>query len=197
MNTRLWYGYESFKVKDENGNMIKTSPKECLRIDNEMRSKFEADVEKLAQGEYDNWATEIKGVVALCILGDQIPRNIYRKTAKAFMLEYKILPIALNAIESKSFQSLHPGVQSFVYLPLMHSENMNHQEKQVAFYTQMANDLSEGWAKDLYQVMAGGAKSHMKIVQKFGRYPHRNEVLGRESTPEEVDYLNGGNRFGQ
>ena len=92
-------------------------------IDEEIKTKFQSDVEAFARGEYDHWATTPKGVTSICILGDQFTRNVYRGSGQAFSLDKKVLSIVLKALEAEMDKDLHYIVRSNWYLPLMHSEN--------------------------------------------------------------------------
>mmetsp|Transcript_27616 Transcript_27616/g.27842 ORF Transcript_27616/g.27842 Transcript_27616/m.27842 type:complete len:211 (+) Transcript_27616:27-659(+) len=135
--------------------------------------------------------------LALTILLDQFPRNIYRGQSKAFDYVDTALQIALTSIEKGYDQLVHPVARSFFYLPLMHSEDMSMQTMCVEKYQTMANEVPEDM-KPMGQYQLKFAIEHFDIVKRFGRFPHRNKLLGRESTQEEIEFLaEGASDFGQ
>jgi uncharacterized protein (DUF924 family) len=156
--------------------------------DQKMKSIFGYDVEKGSHGHYDNWSDTPEGRLGLIILLDQFSRNIYRNTPESFANDPKALMLSLEAIDEKIEKSLIPIYQVFYYMPLMHSEEISIQRKCVEMFKQLQSEVDDSLKKTI-----GGnidyAIQHMKIVERFHRFPHRNAILGRASTEEEVEFL--------
>jgi len=135
--------------------------------------------------------------LALTILLDQFPRNIYRGDAKAFTFSKSALETSLFSIDKGYDQEIGFVARPFFYLPLMHSEDMSMQTMCVEKYQTMANEVPEDM-KPMGQYQLKFAIEHFDIVKRFGRFPHRNKLLGRESTQEEIEFLaEGASDFGQ
>jgi len=135
--------------------------------------------ERAARGEYDAWREAPEGCLALVILLDQIPRNIYRGTPRAYATDAKALETARYGVEKGYDQGMNDDQRAFLYLPFEHAEDMEAQRMAVRLYagrTQNPEHLDY-------------ACRHLVIIGRFGRFPHRNVILGRESTPEEVAFL--------
>ncbi|MEL6605920.1 MAG: DUF924 family protein [Cyanobacteria bacterium J06614_10] len=163
-------------------------------FDNQLRQQFLDDVERAAAGEYDDWTRLPESAVALLLLLDQFPRNVYRGQPKSFATDGKALVVAQHLVESGIHQTLIPAQRFFVYLPFEHSEAIAHQNRCVALMTALNEDFP-----NLDEGLKGGldyAIRHRDIIEQFGRFPHRNEILGRQSTPEEIRFLQQpGSRF--
>jgi len=153
-------------------------------FDNQLRDRFETVWQHAAAGKLDNWVETPEGALALVIILDQFPLNIYRGDAMCFATEAKSREIAALAIESNLDADLTDDQKAFLYMPLMHSESMTDQDKAVALYE--AADLA-GNLKF--------AQHHRDIVRRFGRFPHRNKILGRQSTEAELVYLDSDEAF--
>ena len=169
-------------------------------IDAEIASKFGEDLQKLNSGEYDEWKADKEARLAAVILADQFTRNIFRRQAEAFSYDHLSLSIvqALSDEEILSYQALE---QAFLILPFEHSENIEDQARclslaSAALEQARAQGASEGLIAYM-KTVHDYAVQHEETVRKFGRFPHRNEVLGRDSTPEELEYLLTANRYGQ
>lgn len=152
--------------------------KKDKNFDDEIRSRFGADVEKAAIGQHDGLLETPEGALALLIMLDQFTRNLYRNDAKTFAADPKALEIAKQAIEKGHDQALSMYQKIFFYLPFEHSENREDQDRAVELCTVLGD---EDYLK--YAI------AHRDVIVKFGRFPHRNEVLGRKSTDEEVEFL--------
>lgn len=143
---------------------------------------FMEDYERAAAGDYDDWATHPHGALALLILLDQFPRNMFRNNAKSFATDNKALHIAVTMVDRGDDKGLSKDEQFFVYLPFEHAEDIAMQERCLELTAAMPQGKSENspyhWAKQ-----------HYDIIAKFGRFPHRNEILGRTNTPDEEAYL--------
>ena len=147
-------------------------------LDSEILHKFENIWNKAVQGKLDDWYNDATSSLALIIILDQFPLNMFRGQAKSFASESKAIEVALHAINNKFDQQIEPDKLSFLFMPLMHSEDLSHQEISVRLY--QSNKL-EGNARF--------AEHHRDIIKEFGRFPHRNTILGRESTSQELKYL--------
>ncbi|GHB27903.1 hypothetical protein GCM10007094_15410 [Pseudovibrio japonicus] len=151
------------------------------KFDKEIREKFEADVEAAGRGDYDDWTATPHGTLALLLLLDQFPRNIYRGTPKAFSSDAKAVKIALASL-NKNFHTAYPkGYRIFFFMPFEHSEEIEMQDLSVDLFRGLDD-------QDTYHY----ALIHMDVIRRFGRFPHRNEVLGRTSTPDEIEFLASG-----
>ena len=146
------------------------------QVDNEIKVCFESVWEKAAEGEYSQWRETADGSVALIVILDQLPLNMFRSDPKGFQTESMAVEVALNAINNGFDEELNDEKLLFLFMPLMHSENIDHQNLQVYLF-------------DKYNFNLEFSKHHRDLVKKFGRFPHRNEILGRMSTMEELDYL--------
>jgi uncharacterized protein (DUF924 family) len=154
--------------------------KKDAALDDEIRRRFLSAHEAAAAGKLTEWEQSAEGALALLILLDQFPRNMFRGEARAFATDPLARAIASRAILN-GFDGAIPDMHTFFYLPFMHSENLADQERAVAFYRARNDADGLQWAE-----------RHADIVRRFGRFPHRNAVLGRVSTPEERAFLDGG-----
>ncbi len=143
-----------------------------------VRDRFGAALEAALAGAMDDWVATPEGTLALVILLDQTPRNIHRGTPRAFSGDAKALAVAKEAI-SKGFDAALPSDRrNFLYMPFQHSERLEDQERGMELFA--ANDVADG-----LKFMT----AHRDIIARFGRFPHRNAILGRPSTPQELDFL--------
>ena len=147
-------------------------------FDETCRQRFLATYEAAARGDLAEWELEPRGALALLILLDQIPRNMFRGTRRAYATDPSAALLAERAIERGFDKVVSPDLRRFFYLPFMHSEELAHQERSVALNEAMGEADSIRWARH-----------HHDIVARFGRFPHRNAMVGRESTTEEQVYL--------
>jgi uncharacterized protein (DUF924 family) len=153
-------------------------------IDRDIRERFEGLWQRAAAGELDGWIDQAASALALIIVLDQLPLNMYRGTAQAFATEAKGIAMAKLAIERGHDRRIDQDRLQFMYLPLMHSESLADQDLCVRLFQQA------GMSDNLRY-----AEHHRDIVRRFGRFPHRNALLGRPSRPEEVAYLAGPGAF--
>ena len=155
------------------------------KFDQLIRKKFLNDYEKASMNEYDDWQDSAMGSLALVILLDQFSRNIFRDDKKAFDQDSKTRLIVHYAIKSDFLKEMDQNQRFFMLLPLIHSEEMFDHEMAYHFL-----DLYLQEHPDLINIKRFW-KNHTKAIKKFNRYPHRNKILGRVSTREEINYLNG------
>lgn len=157
-------------------------------VDQEIRERFESLLVKAKNEELIQWKETPRGRLALIILLDQFSRNIYRGTAKAFAFDAMALQLALEGLELKEDLQLYPIERAFFYLPLEHAEDLSIQELSLEKFFQLAEQVPSTLEK-IFHSYAKYAKSHYETIVKFGRFPHRNAALGRESTEEEIEFL--------
>jgi uncharacterized protein (DUF924 family) len=150
-------------------------------FDAEVLSRFAELVERAKSGALDHWADTAEGALALVILLDQMTRNIYRDSPEMFAADGKALAVAELAIERGFDQDLPKSKRRWLYMPFMHSEDLADQERSVELFTRSEIAESVPFAVD-----------HADIIRRFGRFPHRNAILGRRTTPEEAAFLAGG-----
>lgn len=154
------------------------------QLDAQIRERFAALWETARNGAYDAWQDDAESCLALTIVLDQFPLNMFRGTSLAFASENQALAAAGVAVARGDQRSL-PGERAFfLFLPFMHSENLADQDRCVALFEETG--LTDGlrWARH-----------HRELIRRFGRFPHRNALLGRDSTPEEIAYLDSPGAF--
>lgn len=157
--------------------------------DAEIADRFSPLLERAIRGELDDWSQSPRSRLALIIVLDQFSRTLYRGTAQAFAQDPKACALALAGIAIGHYEALKtPWEKIFFALPLGHSEDLGNLE----LVTQLADDLVQQASPDCrawLEFSAAQAHRHRDVVARFGRHPHRNEVLGRQSTPDELHYL--------
>jgi len=157
-------------------------------VDADMRKRFASLVNAAAAGDHDDWAGTPRGRLALILLFDQFPRNIHRDTPQAFAHDARALHLALDGIAIGADQALRPIARVFCYLPLEHAESMEMQHRSVALFTALAAGVTES-ARVTFSSYVDYALRHREVIARFGRFPHRNRILGRTSTLEEIAFL--------
>lgn len=159
-------------------------------FDRRLREQFEATLDAGVRGELESWTASPRGRLALVILFDQFSRNIFRGTARSFAQDHLAQKLAVEALAKNEEQSLTPVERYFLLMPLMHAENVEYQRRCVGEFERLVAETPEPKAiHDLVATALDYAKRHAVIVERFGRFPHRNAMLGRESTPEETEFL--------
>ena len=153
-------------------------------FDKKIRGKFFNDYEKAIINEYDEWQDDPKSCLALIILLDQFSRNLFRDDKKAFAQDHKCRLIVNEAIDRGDLEKLYVNEKLFFLLPLLHSEEISDHV--------YVNNLSNVHLKAHSQItlIKTSWKNHTDVLKKFKRYPHRNKALERQSTPEEIEFLN-------
>ena len=154
------------------------------QLDTAIKEQFEPVWEAAVNGEFDDWRNSADGCLALVIILDQFPLNMYRGSAKSFASEARSRDIARHAIEQGFDKQIDPTRLAFLYMPFMHSEALADQDLSVQLFA------AAGLENNLRF-----AQHHREIIRRFGRFPHRNAILGRVSTAEELDYLNSKEGF--
>lgn len=152
-----------------------------LAFDSAINERFRETYDAAVAGKLDSWCDTASGMLALVIILDQFSRNLFRNDARAFAQDEKCAALARAAIAKDFDQAMPADLVSFCYMPLMHSENISDQKLSLE---KMGTLEGKDWAKH--------AKEHLEIVERFGRFPHRNKVLGRKTSPQEQAFLDAG-----
>lgn len=149
-------------------------------FDAEIEARFHSDYTLAMLDIYDGWMDSAKGCLALIILLDQFPRNMFRDTPQMFASDHKALNIANHVVDKKFDTMMTVTEKVFAYLPFEHSEDMADQETSLRLF-----EPTQGDDPTYYTY----AKRHYDVIKKFGRFPHRNEILSRQNTKLEEEYL--------
>ena len=170
----FWYADETRK------RWFKSTPE----FDRLLKDKFETLLHSAIDGDLESWRYTADGCLALCILLDQVPRNIYRGKAEAFATDQQALEVCKHSIDTNLYQQLNADHSRFLFMPLMHSEDLQDQQLSIAMFAEAG-----------LQEQSEYAHHHASIIEKYGRFPHRNAVLGRESSSAELEYLESDGAF--
>ena len=163
--------------------------------DRDISERFTPTFHAAIAGALDHWAQMPKGRLALVIVLDQFPHHIHRDTPQAFAQDAKSLALSMAALASGEDKQLTAIERVFLYLPLEHAESLAMQDLSVAQYQQLASEAMES-ERTLFDNFLDYAHKHREVVLRFGRFPHRNDILGRPSSPEEIAFLKQpGSRF--
>ena len=146
-------------------------------------TRFLASYEDAADGRLDDWKHEPRSCLALVLLLDQFPRNMFRGTARAFATDAKARELTHHAVSAGFDRKLSPIMRMFLYLPLEHSENLNDQLESVRLTSELVSGNRD------YPEILQYAEEHLEVFRRFGRFPGRNHALGRQSTQEEMNFL--------
>lgn len=165
-------------------------------VDDDIQHRFGALVGKALGGGLTDWEVEPAARLALIILLDQFTRNVHRGSGEAFKGDARAQSLVLQTLDAGEDSALPPVARVFLYMPLEHAENLALQARCVACFTRLLADAPQALRKTL-QGNLDFAVQHQKIIQRFGRFPHRNQAMGRASTAEEIEFLVNGPRFGQ
>ncbi|MFM5082252.1 DUF924 family protein [Aeromonas veronii] len=184
----LWFG-------DEADDVLRATRQAPLwwgkssETDALLASRFGELVEAEAKGSLAHWADTPSGRLALILLLDQLPRNIHRGTPAAFARDPLARDLCLKGLSIGADKSLSPLERVFFYLPLEHAESREQQARSVALFEALAAEQAGTPAQATFAGFADFARRHQVIIERFGRFPHRNDILGRTSTPEEATFL--------
>ena len=149
-------------------------------FDATIKDRFGETHTRAARGDLDDWTGDPLSALALVLVLDQFPRNLFRGTAQAFATDQKALDVAVGAINRGFDKTVPKFARMFFYMPFEHSEALAIQERSLELFSALNDDSLFGFAKD-----------HHEVVARFGRFPHRNDILGRSSTPDEVAFMAG------
>ncbi|MGN5134374.1 DUF924 family protein [Aeromonas veronii] len=184
----LWFG-------DEADDVLRATRQAPLwwgkssETDTLLASRFGELAEAAAKGSLAHWADLPSGRLALILLLDQLPRNIHRGTPAAFAQDPLARDLCLKGLSIGADKSLSPLERVFFYLPLEHAESREQQARSVALFEALAAEQAGTPAQATFAGFADFARRHQVIIERFGRFPHRNDILGRTSTPEEAAFL--------
>jgi len=163
--------------------------------DLEARERFGVFVDQALAGELTEWTQRPEGWLALVLLLDQLPRMIFRDTPKAFSGDLRAQKLVAQGIAADFDRQLKPIQRVFIYLVFEHCENLAVQNEAVSRFIDLVAEQPEG-EREVFADNLDYAERHQKVIARFGRFPHRNAVLGRESTAEELVFLDQpGSRF--
>jgi uncharacterized protein (DUF924 family) len=180
---RFWFGDESAVLRQ--------------RRDEHIRVRFGAMLERAASGELNAWADGPRRRLSLIILLDQFPRSLFRGSARAFVHDAQALALTLSGMQSGADAALSVVERIFFYMPLQHAESREAQEESVAAFRRLLAEAPQELQGPFSSALRS-AENHRTLIERFGRFPHRNRALRRPSTPEELDWLRaGGATFGQ
>lgn len=181
---RFWFG-------DPNAPEMQPQTDEALGL------RFGTLTSAAARGEFDSWESSPRRRLALILLLDQFPRNIHRGQAQAYAQDRRALELAVGGMQLGADAALDPVERIFFYLPMQHAESRQIQEESVAAFRRLAAECPPELAS-VFAITTRFAEQHRAIVERFGRFPHRNAALGRVSTPEETQWLGASHTsFGQ
>lgn len=173
--SRLWFG-------DPN------APELTPQTDELIQNRFAAQVAAAARGELAAWESSPRRRLALILLLDQFPRNVYRGTATAFAQDDQALRLAVSGLQFGADAALDPLERMFFYMPLMHAESLEVQDEGVAAFRRLLEE-AQPELRCYFEDCLRYAQQHRDLIARFGRFPHRNAILGRESSAAEIEYL--------
>jgi uncharacterized protein (DUF924 family) len=167
------------------------------QADEQVRLRFGPLIERAVAGELAAWADSPRRRLSLILLLDQFPRHVYRGSERAFATDREALQLTLSGMQSAADAALTPVERIFFYMPLQHTELRDAQEESVAAYRRLVNE-APAELSEMFSSALEAAEEHRSIVARFGRFPHRNRVLGRANSADEEAYLRrGSSNFGQ
>ena len=167
-------------------------------FDEAISTRFKSMMTSALRGEFADWERSPKSLLALIILHDQFPRNVFRGTPKAFTHDSEALRLALKSIDTQFDLNLSSLERMFAYMPFQHAEDMQIQRLSVKKFGELVKLETDPVMKEHARESENYAILHHDIIERFGRFPHRNAIFGRESTDEEREYLDAGaETFGQ
>lgn len=176
---RFWFGSEvADQATEPQAKWFTKDPS----FDEAFRSAFLEDYEAAINGQYESWRATAETTVALVVLLDQFPRNVFRNRAEAFASDAQARDVARHALAQKFDEALPPVWRWFLYLPFEHSESLEDQRLSMRLFESLRGHGDSASAIDY-------ARRHLEIIERFGRFPHRNAALERTSTEEELQFL--------
>jgi uncharacterized protein (DUF924 family) len=174
-HTRLWFGEPD-------------APELTPQTDELIRERYGELTLAAEQGRLAHWESSPRRRLALILLFDQFSRNIYRGSARAYAQDLEALTLTVSGMQIGADATLDPVERLFFYMPLMHAESLDVQEESVAAFRRLMLEAPADLQR-IFQASLDAAVEHRDIIARFGRFPHRNRALGRESTPEEIEWL--------
>jgi uncharacterized protein (DUF924 family) len=153
-----------------------------------VQQRFEGLAELAAGGALDHWQDSPRGRLALILLLDQVPRNVWRGTVRAFATDPMARWAVLEGFTRRDDRELRPIHRLFFYMPLEHSESVAYQNQSVEAVRSLADEVPTAW-RTAFDLFVDYAERHRDVIERFGRFPHRNRILGRASTADEIAFL--------
>lgn len=185
----FWFG-DPRDPQSDYGQQRKAWFQKDLAFDAQIRQRFLTDYERAVAGECDRWADTPHGTLALILVFDQFPRNLFRSDPQSFATDPQALALARHAVDQGWDRALLPVERLFIYLPFEHSETLADQHQSVALFEGLVQTAPE------LESTLDYAYRHREVIARFGRFPHRNDVLARATTPAEAEFLTQpGSRF--
>ena len=188
----FWFGdLDDNTLLDKDSPIVKRWFARDEKFDHEIHVNFEEDLIRAREGKYQGWEGEPLGRLALIILFDQFSRNLYRNSPKAFENDLLALSLTLRSIKEQFDHALPLVFQIFLYMPLMHAEDLKIQKLSLECFGKLLAKAKEKTPQNIsyYEYTFNFAKRHCDTIEKFGRFPHRNSTLKRTSTPQELAFL--------
>lgn len=158
------------------------------QVDEEISTRFKDLATVVADGDLDHWRESAKGLLASIVCTDQFPRNMFRGTSKAFAWDSVALEFAKQLVGTGVDSELTLIQRVFAYLPFEHSEELEMQDQSLSLFNSLVEQAAAD-DKEMFFGFVGFAQRHYDVIERFGRFPHRNEILGRVSTDEEIEFL--------
>lgn len=163
-------------------------PEVVAERDATLLRRFQSAMDAAASGQLDHWAGSPRRLLALVLLLDQFPRHAWRGRARAYAQDHRAMAFALDGLATGADAALSLIERLFLYLPLQHAESPGVQEESIAAYRRLAAEAPAGH-RELFDATLRFAEQQQSVIRKFNRFPHRNSILSRRSTPEELEYL--------
>jgi uncharacterized protein (DUF924 family) len=176
----FWFGSPDDPEREEHREIWFRATEE---FDAELRHEFRADYEAAAAGALRSWESSPEGALALVLLLDQVPRNIFRGMPYAYGTDAEACAVADRALERGFDQMVPPTWRLFFYMPFHHSEDLANQRRSVALFDTLPRNRDRGGALRRYGC------PYIQVIERFGRFPHRNQILERQSTPDEIAFM--------
>jgi uncharacterized protein (DUF924 family) len=196
----FWFGHERLSAESLSRRMriwfAEDGPDERERRDAEISTRFGELFARAASGELDTWADGPRRRLSLIILLDQFPRHMFRGTARAFECDDRALALTLSGMQSAADAALEAPERMFFYMPMQHAERLEVQEESVVACRRLLLEAPAA-LRGQFESVLQYAELHRDVIARFGRFPHRNQILGRTSTPAEEAWLRtDGETFG-
>ena len=176
----FWFGAPG---SSEFGSARKAWFAKDAAFDASIRERFGALVERALRGEFEAWSAEPRSALAQVIVLDQFTRNAFRGTPRSFAGDARALAAASRMVGARQDEALPPFMRGFVYLPFEHAEGLAMQDEAIRLFTRLVSEAPE------HGDMLDYAHRHRDVIERFGRFPHRNDILGRQSTAEEAAFV--------
>ncbi|NCN41646.1 DUF924 domain-containing protein [bacterium] len=164
------------------------------KVDEKIRSRFSMTMEKVARRDHEEWTTTEKGLISCIVLLDQFTRNAFRGSSKMYQNDRRALEIAKEAVREGRDRTMNLFERVFLYLPFEHSEKLEDQQLSLILFKGLVQDQDE-FLKPIADGYLTYAQKHFDVIETFGRFPHRNKLLGRPSSEKELEYLKAGGGF--